>query len=119
MGKLLIYSPRQEALQSICQDVHNCNGDQTTLLNVGKWYLDHFIRTCKSSRLSFHALNSIVSVKAHKGSMTTSSVHPSRQSFQMTIDSIKENLKEPSIGGRRQAKKLVSTLYVLFPGPPP
>lgn len=45
--KQLNYPPTQHlALKSICREIFKCQGDQNKLLDLGKWYFDHFIRAC-------------------------------------------------------------------------
>lgn len=47
IGYLLNYPPPQHlALKSICREIFKCQGNQTKLLDLGKWYFDHFIRAC-------------------------------------------------------------------------
>lgn len=46
LGYLLHYPPQYRALKTIYHEIFKCDDDQARLLNLGKWYFDHFIMTC-------------------------------------------------------------------------
>ncbi|KAF9233123.1 hypothetical protein BU15DRAFT_54322 [Melanogaster broomeanus] len=78
LGYLIIHGPSDDARKTVAKEVNSCAGDKTKLGNLGRFYVDHYIR----------------GFKRYKGRTPTPSSHPSR-SFDMAKDAVSSEMTEP------------------------
>ena len=95
LGYLIHYVPTDQGLKNTVKEISSCT-DDSTLLDVGKMYYDHFIRACTfpNLRLTCDLDLTRSPVRANRSPIPTRSNHASGPSFDMLADTMNDSLVE-------------------------
>ncbi|KAF9233591.1 hypothetical protein BU15DRAFT_90278 [Melanogaster broomeanus] len=87
LGYLIIHGPSDEARKTVAREVNSCDGDEIRLGNLGRSYVEHYIR----------------GFKRYNGRTPTPSSHSSRSSFDITKDAMSSRAPTQHQAAKRKA----------------
>jgi hypothetical protein len=109
LGYLLVHS--ENGRQTLARDIADAS-DDAALIDLGRLYVNHFVKVCTYSAISLDAMLTVLPVKSASGPTPAPSEHPSRPALEDERNAVASMNDEASLDHRKAKRAVRPSLFL-------